>query len=393
MQARIDGVTADDQHADLVAAWVRIHEVMDQLPQLLQWEDVQYMDVTDMADRVRGLAMHLGSAVELAGKFRYDSALALLRTGLEHCVVDWLVFHGRTLVQRYIGVNDEKWQEWQAARATGTEWTTTIRDWTRTKKGDVRVVREGLYSEPDEGGHRRQISIYYFLLGQYRPTLGPPTAQTEDWAISRDELRRMARENQALWHVYLTWSSLLTNLQENELVDDVDAGRLTAHYRFLSGYTHPVVDQRRETYGRHALLGWPKYDHYSSELVLLYAITLGVLDLGNFIRSLDQRPAPSLANDHEIEQMLESAQSATSYFWLLGANPHAYDRWKARNEAAFRSVRDGVRAELPTEPTPDEVPYPADPLQRLVALHTSTHEMMTGFAFVSPWPRDDARFR
>jgi hypothetical protein len=85
-----------------------------------------------------------------------------------------------------------------AARATGADWTTTIRDWTRTKKGDVRIVREGLFLEPDEHGNRSQISIYYFLLGQYRPTLGPPSAQAEEWAISREELRRMASENEAL---------------------------------------------------------------------------------------------------------------------------------------------------------------------------------------------------
>lgn len=392
--ATIDDVTADDEHADLESAWVRLHEVMDGLPQLLEWDDVQYMDVTDMADRVRSLAAHLDSAVELAGRFRYDSAFVLLRTGLEHTVVDWLVFLGQTLVQHYSGVDEEKWEEWQAARAAGADWTTTIRDWTRTRKGDVRVVREGLYSEPDEDGNRRQISIYYFLLEQYRPTLGPPSAQGDDWAISRDELRRMASEDQALWRVYLTWPSMITNLQENQLDDDVDAGRLTAHYRFLSGYAHPVVDQRRNTYGRNALLGWPKYDHYSSELVLLYAITLGALELRNFIGALEQRPVPRLANADMVEQVLEVAQSVTSYFWFLGANPHAYDTWKAHNEAAFRVQRAGGTTGLPAEPVPDEVPYPADPLRRLVAMHGSAHELMTGLVYASPWPRDDdARFR
>jgi hypothetical protein len=67
----------------------------------------------------------------------------------------------------------------------------------------------------------------------------------------------MAGENQALWNVYLKWSSLNENLKGNMLVDDIDAGRLTAHYRFLRGYAHPVVDHRPETYRQHALLGWP----------------------------------------------------------------------------------------------------------------------------------------
>jgi hypothetical protein len=60
---------------------------------------------------------------------------------------------------------------------------------------------------------------------------------------------------------------------------------------------------------------------------------------------------------------------------------------------AFRSTRDEIKGELPPKPTPDGVSYPSDPLRRLVALHGSTHEMMTGLVYVSPWPRDDARFR
>jgi Helix-turn-helix domain len=41
----------------------------------------------------------------------------------------------------------------------------------------------------------------------------------------------------------LTPRSLLRNLQESDLVGADDAGRLSADYRFLSGYTHPVAEQ------------------------------------------------------------------------------------------------------------------------------------------------------
>jgi hypothetical protein len=383
----------NDEHRELVAVWKSLNGIMDGLRQRLRWGDTEYADVADMADRVRGLSIHLDSAVELADQFRYESALALLRTGLEQCLVDWLVFLGRTMVQRITGVDDDKWDEWQAARAAGADWTTNIREWKRTKKGDVRIVREGMFSEPDEDGNRRQVSIYYFLLEQYRPTLGPPSVQGEDWTISRDELRGMAGENQALWRVYLTWSALLTNLQANELIDDVDAGRLAAHYRFLSGFAHPVTDQRRNVYGNDALLGWPKYDHYSSELVLLYAIMLGSVELWHFIRAIEQRTGAHLADPDEVIKMLEGAETATSYFWFLGAHPHAYDTWKAHNAASLRTLQAGGAPELPPEPGVEDVPYPADPLRRLVAMHSSANEFLTGLAFVGPWPREDARFR
>jgi hypothetical protein len=106
----------------------------------------------------------------------------------------------------------------------------------------------------------------------------------------------MADENEALWRVYLTWSSLLTNLQENVLVDETDAGRLAAHYRFLSGYAHPVADQISNTYGRSAFANWPVFDRYSGELVLLYAITLGILELEHFTASLALQGLESLVD-------------------------------------------------------------------------------------------------
>jgi hypothetical protein len=191
----------------------------------------------------------------------------------------------------------------------------------------------------------------------------------------------------------LTWSALLTNLQANELIDDVDAGRLAAHYRFLSGFAHPVTDQRRNVYGNDALLGWPKYDHYSSELVLLYAIRLGSVELWHFIRAIEQRTGAHLADPDEVIKMLEGAETATSYFWFLGAHPHAYDTWKAHNAASLRTLQAGGAPELPPEPGAEDVPYPADPLRRLVAMHSSANEFLTGLAFVSPLPREDARFR
>ena len=92
-------------------------------------------------------------------------------------------------MRRYRKVEDETWAQWQADRAAGAEWTRTIKNWTRYRKGDVRIVFEGLFSEPDEQGEQQQISIYYFLLGQYQPAMGPPSQQAEDGPIGIDELR------------------------------------------------------------------------------------------------------------------------------------------------------------------------------------------------------------
>ena len=385
-------MTADDDHQELDVAWRELCRLIDGLPGRMRWGDVSHLDVVDMADRVRGVGLHLDSAVQLSSQMRYESAFALLRTALEQVLVDWLVFLGRTLVQRFPGVDEERWTEWQHDRATGADWTSTIRDWSRTKKGDVRIVREGLFSEPDEQGNKTQLSIYYFLLEQYRPTLGPPGAQTDTPFVTLEDLRRVAEENDALWRTYLTWSSLLTNLRENALLADADANRLAVHYRFLSSYAHPVSDHRRETYGRDASMGWPRYDHYCSELVLLYALTLGALEVRNFLPVVKTKSGASLADPDHIDMVLRVAEVSASHFWFLGTNAHPYDLWKAHNTASFQLFKIG-QLTVPPPPPPDEVPYPIDPLRRLIEMHASTTEVLTGLTYLSPWPREDARFR
>jgi hypothetical protein len=56
----------NDEHRELVAVWKSLNGIMDGLRQRLRWGDTEYVDVTDMADRVRGLSIHLDSAVGLA---------------------------------------------------------------------------------------------------------------------------------------------------------------------------------------------------------------------------------------------------------------------------------------------------------------------------------------
>lgn len=89
-------MTSDDEHSELMVAWTSVHGLLDRMTSSLNWTDVQYLDVTEMADRGRGLASHLQGAVTLSRDFRYDSGFALLRTALEQVVVDWLVFLSRT---------------------------------------------------------------------------------------------------------------------------------------------------------------------------------------------------------------------------------------------------------------------------------------------------------
>jgi hypothetical protein len=66
--------------------------------------------------------------------------------------------------------------------------------------------------------------------------------------------------------------------------------RIDVHHRFLSSYVHPISDRQAATYGRNQ--PWPRYDHYSSELIMLYAITLAVREIRSFIAMCGMKPGP-----------------------------------------------------------------------------------------------------
>ncbi len=63
----------------------------------------------------------------------------------------------------------------------------------------------------------------------------------------------------------------------------------------------------------------------------------------------------------------------------------------AKPKTATRSVH--VTPSDTTYVPEHEIRYYRDPMQRLVRLHSSFQEIMTGLAYQSPWPRPDAQFR
>ena len=63
-------MTADDEHADLATAWDAVHLFLDRMPTFLQWDGIEYFEVREKSDRVRGLGSHLAGAVRLMDEFR-----------------------------------------------------------------------------------------------------------------------------------------------------------------------------------------------------------------------------------------------------------------------------------------------------------------------------------
>jgi hypothetical protein len=206
--------------------------------------------------------------------------------------------------------------------------------------------------------------------------------------------RRHAASNKAVYDQHLKWPSIKRSLEVNAFADALALEQLETHFRFLSAFTHPNTDTRGLLYGRNE---WsvPCYDHYTSELCLLYVAVLASWEFRNVIAMSKRTPTVGIADEQDLHELQHSLEQSSGHFWFVGQKPSAYDRFQARNKAAWkqhRTVGWGERIPIP-DLNDEEVGYYSDPLQRLVNLHGSTQELSTGLVYQSPWPRDDARFR
>jgi hypothetical protein len=181
------------------------------------------------------------------------------------------LFVGNRYKQQFAGVKKADYQRLKRERAQGRPGTEHIIDITYSD-GTMWVVMSGLHLRDGEGKPRRQtLSIYHFLLGDFDPFAGHPRDQQY---LSRgftpvDDHVSHAQEQQRNY-APLRWPEIKANLRENRLCSEETLRRFEVHYHFLSAFVHPVPAGYDLVYGRNRPTGAPRYDHYASELALLY---------------------------------------------------------------------------------------------------------------------------
>lgn len=290
------------EHAELLKGAVDAVGLVKGLKGRLLVAMTYHQQHADMAARAKELGEHLSGALQLAIADNYPASFAVLRTALEHQLLDELMFLGRRHIQLIGGVTDELWERWQVERSAGAAWAKDVVELTRIGRAKARVVRDGLYSEPDESGRRFAISIYYFLREHYDPLSPRPSdleKATQDFVFNADAAIKGARNNKDLYDFYLRWQGVRINLQLNGFFDEESINHLDVHYRFLSSYVHPLSDRIAATYGRSA--DWPCFDHYSSELVLLYVLTIAAREIRSFRAMCRLEPAVDIHGSKALE--------------------------------------------------------------------------------------------
>jgi hypothetical protein len=272
----------------------------------------------------------------------------------------------------------------------------------------VAVVR-GKRVVDDKGKDTGVIVPYYYAAWHnFRPVeyhLKRETLQdklptrrflTGEWATMPRKIKSEIVKNYgALYKYFLTFDRILENLRLNGVLDKKTTTRVLVHYNFLSNFSHSTSDslsimRERKLYQLSQNGLDIVYNHYLSELALLYVCHLLLMHLQHAIYYLRWR-AIKLKNEFKIYRSLcKKVEDDFGYFWFIFNKPHQYDRYSHANRKCNYKKKIFYR---PEDIRLGDVRYYDNPLYRLKQLHQSQRELLAGGnIFVSPFPRDDALF-
>ncbi len=366
------------------------------VPDRLDHGEVMHHQHAQFAERVWSLSLYLQGTLALVERDLYMPAFAVLRSALEHHVQDHLLFLGSRYTATIKDVSDETLAEWQQAIADGRDDFAAVLEVRRKGKTGAEIVRSGPHFTGEaQGPGAPSLSVYYgIIFDHFDPFTGGKSVQEfiGEWPFL-DKGRRAARAAD-MWSRNLVWRQLKENLALNEFYSEAELARWEVHFSFLSAFTHPTARSLNIIFGHNS----PKvvrYDHYASELALLYVTTVARLELDVFERMSQQQPRVGLIAWDAVRTDIDRGRVLASHLWFPQGSPHWFDRVQ---EANRRGVGEGNRLlRMDERPKPedladDDILYYANPLRRIIRLHAHENEM-TGFPYVSPWPRADAQLR
>lgn len=381
-----------EEHGSLVNSARAVSELLRGVERRYDHGDVQHHQHTVFAERADGLGRRLQSVLGLIGSADYPEAFTLLRAALEHHLFDQLLFRATKYAYAIDHVSQEDWVSLEPT-LQGPDLISADLD-----SGRVTVVRSGVHFKGESAGpDAMSLSVYYHYLENYRPFLGHPKQQAlfAPEHATQAQQEKWARDQQAMYGSALKWPALQRNLEINQIYEQKDLFRLDVHFRFLSAFVHPSTDQDEHLYGRNVRKDdLPRYDHFSSELGLLYLLWIGASELRALEAMSKRTPRVSLKGWSDVEGYIRVADTLTAYAWFPGQDPQFYDRVQEANGRISADAQNGI----PEHPvTPEQLPveeigYYRDPLQRLIRLHLQVLELM-GFNYDSAWPRSDAWLR
>jgi hypothetical protein len=388
-------MTATDDHGSLPAHAERMLTRLELIEDLTVPGDTAHMQHMDHAKRVRQLAQHLRAVLLLSETRHYPSALVVMRSALEHHLMDRLIFLATRYIVVYTTVKKKDVPSWNvklAAARAGDQ--PDIATWFWDQSG-MNVVHRGIHSSKSKKGRGQTMSSYYFQVDDFDPFVGPKKhagrLAAPFW--ERKHLQQWAEQSASAWRYLFRHDAVMKALRVNRLL----VGRhiqVDVHYGFLSGFAHPSKKGYEAIFGGNSPDRMGSFDHYASELLLLYVVALAAAEIEMYGQMARRVPRIVLRDWDDVLREVHEAQLASSYFWFLSGVPEMFDRIDTVHTPPGNWKPKWGRPKVdPAAITPLRVRYYRDPLGRLVKLHQSFQEMSTGLVYRSPFERQDARFR
>ena len=387
-------MTTEDDHGDLPGHAEQLVERLVRLRRQFTQGHVAHHQHSEFADRSALLAHQLRAAMALSESGYYAPAFVAIRTALEHHLADRLLFLANRYLQVYpVRKPDIAAEESRLAALKAGPRPDIARWW--PDNGKMNVLVRGLYPTGSLG-RGWTLSPYYFVIDQYDPFTGRPkdVHQLAGAFLPIGERRKWATEARSLWESLFTYEKLKRNLRLNRLLTARQALQLDVHYAFLSAFAHSIKRAHDLAYGRNVPRTTRVYDHYSSELVLLYVVTLASEELAFFGRMASRTPRLGLTGWDVVQSENAQARLAAGHLWFLFGGPQAFDRIaEVHTRLARRRLPWPTPGLDPMAIPAERVRYYTNPLVRLVELHRGSIEMMTGLASPPLFPRQDASAR
>lgn len=384
-------MTVQDDHGDLPDHAVRLVERLETIRSQFVFGRVGHDQHSKYAERAGLLAEHLSAAMLLSEHRRYAPALVAVRTGLEHHLADRLLFLANRYLQVYPVKKSGVAAEERRLAALQAGPRPDIARW-GMKDGRMNVIVRGLYPEGSLG-RAATLSPYYFVGDEYDPFTGRPKNIHRLAGAFRPigERRKWAEQARSVWQSLFVYEKLRRNLLMNRLLTPRQAIQVDVHYGFLSAFAHAIERGYDLVYGPNVPSRRGGHDHYASELVVLYVVTLAAEELSIFARTASKPPRLRLRGWDVVAAEVAAARAAASHFWFLSGDPTLLDRIdEVHTRLARRRHPWGSPPIDPTAIPVDRVRYYTNPLTRLVELHRGGRELSTGLGFAPLFPRGDA---
>jgi len=397
------------EHERLINLIEELIAAIKRLPDDVEWGETSYMEDVEILNFIRIQTLSLQNVKENAVRGYYRDTFHLIRMVYEAYFVLRLVstcdkYPFRIKIKR--GQHDPSLEHARNRTAQEVQrvfGNRLVRTYMEDKNTLVAILR-GIPVVDSQGQDTGIIVPYYYQAWHdFRPVEYHlrrdglqdriPTLRflTGEWAAFSKKMKINLREDYGLIYKYfLTFDKILDNLCLNGILNKKLSTRVLVHYNFLSNFSHSTSDSISLVSTRRITEITPGglsiiYNHYSSELALLYTCHLLSMHLQHAIFYLRWR-AIKLKNKRTYQSLCRRVEDDFGYFWFIFNKPHQYDRYTQANRKCNYRKQIFYR---PEDIRLGDVRYYDDPLYRLKQLHQSQNELTSRNSYMSPFPRND----